>query len=103
MGKFRELSERPNSLFASFMSVNLAHYLDMTVLLFPAELSTSNQSKSLFVQTINPMTGKKEWKNVPEDYDYQQELARAAFADMLHDSERVKGLLPHPCSQLIFP
>lgn len=31
-----------------------------------------------------------EWKNQPEDYDYQQELARAAFADMLHDSERNK-------------
>jgi len=25
---------------------------------------------------------------MPEDYDYNQELARAAFADMLHDSER---------------
>lgn len=31
-----------------------------------------------------------EWKNQPEDYDYQQELARAAFADMLHDEERNK-------------
>jgi len=31
-----------------------------------------------------------EWKSQPEDYDYQQELARAAFADMLHDSERNK-------------
>ena len=27
-------------------------------------------------------------KVMPEDYDYNQELARAAFADMLHDSER---------------
>ena len=25
---------------------------------------------------------------MPADYDYTQELARAAFADMLHDSER---------------
>ena len=25
-----------------------------------------------------------------EDYDYNRELARAAFADMLHDSERNK-------------
>ena len=31
-----------------------------------------------------------EWKSQPEDYDYQQELARAAFADMLHDTERNK-------------
>ena len=44
----------------------------------------------IFVQVLNPMTGKMEWKSQPEDYDYQQELARAAFADMLHDSERNK-------------
>ena len=44
---------------------------------------------SVLVQRSNPMSGKSEWKMQPEDYDYQQELARAAFADMLHDSERV--------------
>jgi hypothetical protein len=55
-----------------------------------AEVSTSKTSNSLFLQTLNPMTGHKEWKVVPNDYDYQQELARAAFADMLHDNERVK-------------
>ena len=27
-------------------------------------------------------------KVVPSDYEYNRELARAAFADMLHDSER---------------
>ena len=46
--------------------------------------------KGTFVQSLNPMTGQREWKMVPEDYDYQQEVARAAFADMLHDTERVK-------------
>jgi protein arginine N-methyltransferase 7 len=45
--------------------------------------------KGTFVQSLNPMTGQREWKMVPEDYDYQQEVARAAFADMLHDTERV--------------
>ena len=45
-------------------------------------------SPGIFVQVLNPMTGKMEWKSQPEDYDYQQELARAAFADMLHDTER---------------
>ena len=34
----------------------------------------------IFVQVLNPMTGRMEWKSQPEDYDYQQELARAAFA-----------------------
>ena len=41
---------------------------------------------------LNPMTGRSEWKMHAEDYDYQQEVARAAFADMLHDRERVSGL-----------
>lgn len=45
-------------------------------------------NKNIFVQSLNPMLGKMEWKAQPEDYDYQQEIARAAFADMLHDSER---------------
>ena len=45
-------------------------------------------SPGIFVQVLNPMTGKMEWKSQPEDYDYQQELARAAFADMLQDTER---------------
>ena len=34
----------------------------------------------IFVQILNPLTGRMEWKSQPEDYDYQQELARAAFA-----------------------
>ena len=46
------------------------------------------RTKNIFVQAFNPMLGKMEWKSQPEDYDYQQEVARAAFADMLHDSER---------------
>ena len=42
----------------------------------------------VMVQAVNHATGANEWKMMPPDYDYQQELARAAFADMLHDSER---------------
>jgi hypothetical protein len=48
--------------------------------------------KGVMVQTLNPLTGHTEWKMMAEDYDYQQEVARAAFADMLHDSERVRFL-----------
>ena len=40
------------------------------------------------VQCVNHATGQNSWKMMPSDYDYNQELARAAFADMLHDSER---------------
>ena len=42
----------------------------------------------VMVQCVNHATGQNSWKMMPSDYDYNQELARAAFADMLHDSER---------------
>ena len=35
------------------------------------------------------LLGKNEWQLQDRDYDYHREVARAAFADMLHDSERV--------------
>ena len=55
----------------------------------PATKTTKDcESKNIFVQSFNPMLGKMEWKAQPENYDYHQEIARAAFADMLHDSER---------------
>lgn len=43
---------------------------------------------STFKQILNPITGRSEWEPQCEDYDYHQEIARAAFADMLHDTER---------------
>lgn len=43
---------------------------------------------SVFVQKINPITGANDWVVQNEDYDFHQEVARSAFADMLHDSER---------------
>lgn len=58
----------------------------------------SDSPAGVFVQTFNPMTGKADWVVKPDDYDYQQEVARAAFADMLHDSERVRPFVPfHFC------
>ena len=48
----------------------------------------------MFVLHVNPMTSRSEWRMQAEDYDYQQEVARAAFADMLHDSERVSQSQP---------
>lgn len=46
------------------------------------------RAMSLFTQILNPITGKSEWESQADDYDYHQEVARAAFADMLHDTER---------------
>ncbi|XP_047993229.1 protein arginine N-methyltransferase 7 isoform X2 [Leguminivora glycinivorella] len=42
----------------------------------------------VFTQKRNPITGSTEWDVQHEDYDYHQEIARSAFADMLHDTER---------------
>lgn len=44
----------------------------------------------MFSSKLNTMTGRMDWVVLEEDYDYQQELARAGFADMLHDFERVR-------------
>lgn len=43
---------------------------------------------SVFTQKLNPLVGKVEWEVQSENYDYHQEIARSAFADMLHDTER---------------
>ena len=55
-----------------------------------AKKTDENKQKNIFLQSFNPMLGKMEWKAQPDDYDYHQEIARAAFADMLHDTERNK-------------
>ncbi|PBC31995.1 Protein arginine N-methyltransferase [Apis cerana cerana] len=43
---------------------------------------------SIFIQCLNPLTGTINWEEKDENYDYHQEIARSAFADMLHDHER---------------
>jgi protein arginine N-methyltransferase 7 len=48
-----------------------------------------SQTMSTFTSRTNIVTGNNEWVFVDDDnFDYQQELARSAFADMLHDYER---------------
>lgn len=44
----------------------------------------------VFKQVRNPLTGSMDWDVQHEDYDTFQDIARAAFADMLHDTERNK-------------
>jgi len=48
---------------------------------------------STFVQKVNVVTGAAEWCQESEDYDYHQEVARSAYADMLHDHDRVSFYL----------
>lgn len=48
-----------------------------------------SQNMSIFTQCLNPLTGTFTWEEKDENYDYHQEVARSAFADMLHDHERV--------------
>lgn len=45
---------------------------------------------NIFTQNINPITGQTVWEEKDPDYDYYQEIARSSFADMLHDTERVR-------------
>ncbi|CAD5124274.1 DgyrCDS12566 [Dimorphilus gyrociliatus] len=43
---------------------------------------------SVFISKVNTMTGKLEWHLENENYDYDQEIARSSYGDMLHDTER---------------
>ncbi|CDS37041.1 protein arginine N methyltransferase 7 [Echinococcus multilocularis] len=43
---------------------------------------------STFIPRFNPTTGMVQWDNVGEDYDFEQEVAQSAYADMLHDRDR---------------
>ncbi len=65
-----------------------------------------NSSECVFVQDLNPLSGSMEWQVKSKDYDYLQEVARAGYADMLHDAERVGiidevGTTMHPLYFLV--
>lgn len=48
------------------------------------------ESPIILTQKFDPVTGEYGWEVQDDSYDYHQEIARSAFADMLHDSERVR-------------
>ncbi|XP_014475851.1 PREDICTED: protein arginine N-methyltransferase 7 [Dinoponera quadriceps] len=50
--------------------------------------SLPKRNMSIFMQCLNPLTGIATWEEKDQYYDYHQEVARSAFADMLHDHER---------------
>ncbi|XP_051157383.1 protein arginine N-methyltransferase 7 [Leptopilina boulardi] len=58
--------------------------------LHPKGLPTHFKKMSVFTQWLNPLIGILTWEEKDSDYDYHQEIARSAFADMLHDEERNK-------------
>lgn len=43
---------------------------------------------STFSQVLKPILGTSQWEPSFEEFDYVQGIARSAFADMLHDTER---------------
>ncbi|VDO14257.1 unnamed protein product [Rodentolepis nana] len=47
-----------------------------------------SRSTGTFVNQFNPRTGANQWMVVNDNYDYQQEIAQSAYADMLHDYDR---------------
>lgn len=44
---------------------------------------------SVFTSKLNPVSGKMEWILMDDAFDYSQQIARSAYADMLHDEDRV--------------
>lgn len=44
---------------------------------------------SVFASKFNPISGKVEWIQMDDAFDYSQQIARSAYADMLHDTDRV--------------
>ncbi|KAG7162057.1 arginine N-methyltransferase 7-like [Homarus americanus] len=73
----------------SDLSLSQAHTPHAEICCFSSRIKYFNSRKmSVFTQQLNPITGKLEWGIQPEDYDYKQEVARSAYADMLHDQER---------------
>lgn len=63
-------------------------FLKNTPNLYGFRQKPNRKTMSTFKQIRNPITGRSEWEPQCEDYDYHQEIARSAFADMLHDTER---------------
>ncbi|VDM17929.1 unnamed protein product [Hydatigera taeniaeformis] len=62
-------------------------------LLSPIKMSTCVKSShghalSTFTSCFNPITGMIQWNDVGDDYDFEQEVAQSAYADMLHDRDR---------------
>lgn len=55
---------------------------------FPQVCRTFARKMDTFFQHFNRITGTQEWVQQNEQYDYHQEITRAAFADMLHDTDR---------------
>lgn len=67
------------------------YHVCMKILRFRQHLLNLHKM-SIFTQNVNPITGVTTWEEKDPDYDYYQEIARSAFADMLHDHERVSRL-----------
>lgn len=57
---------------------------------FKSVVMEADKRPKVFTQKRNALTGSTEWGMQDEDYDFHQEIARSAFADMLHDTERNK-------------
>ncbi|VDN02340.1 unnamed protein product [Thelazia callipaeda] len=52
------------------------------------DLASSCIAALMFVEIVDPISGKRTWKVADEDYDLAQEIARSAYGDMVHDFER---------------
>ncbi|CAH8636586.1 unnamed protein product [Schistosoma intercalatum] len=46
------------------------------------------KTEHIFIPQFNPVVGRMQWKDVDPDYEFNQEIARSGYGDMLHDSDR---------------
>lgn len=44
---------------------------------------------SIFIPKFDSTSGQTEWILEDDAFDYSQQIARSAYADMLHDTDRV--------------
>lgn len=70
------------------MLLSVSSSVDFPQFVLPMNNQNKNGVSGSFVSQLSPITGVMQWNLVDSDYDFQQEIARSAYADMLHDGDR---------------
>ncbi|KAK0167741.1 hypothetical protein PV327_001609 [Microctonus hyperodae] len=89
MLKLSQIIFRPLSLVPLHInSITFSLLTGLVLKPLPRVTRVCTSKMSIFTQTFDPITGCSTWVEKNPDYDYHQEVAQSAFADMLHDHER---------------
>lgn len=55
----------------------------------PVSFRLCKRTMNIFTSKFDSISGKTEWVLMDDAFDYSQQIARSAYADMLHDTDRV--------------